>query len=456
MLKTSNFIDTPSVYLLVLFYLKYDYNLAGMKEQRVAVIGLGYVGLPLALLAEEKGYRVVGIDASPQKIVKLKEGDPQIDDQDAARRLKKSKIDFSDDFSKVKTADIAIVCVPTPVKENKLPDLSIVKKATLQTVQQLKNGALLIIESTINPGVCDEVLTPMIERETQHKVGQTIHLAHCPERINPGDPKYHVGNINRVVGADSDKSLTMTYDFYSSIVDAKIKKMATIKEAEAVKIVENSFRDINIAFVNELAMSFAKLGINVVNVINGAATKPFAFMPHFPGIGVGGHCIPVDPYYLIEYAHNNGFEHKFLSLARAINENMPVFCVDSVEQELIKAGAASLEGKKVCVLGLSYKANVGDIRESPSLKVIKVLKERGCEVTTFDPYFVEKSTAKSLAEAMANQDVVMLVTAHQEFVDEALNHLDSTTKVFLDGRNAFIDRRQDFEDKNIAYIGVGA
>jgi len=424
--------------------------------KNVAVVGLGYVGLPLALLAEEKGFKVIGVDASKQKIEGLKKGDPQIDDKDALKRLRKTKINFSTDFDRIKTADIAIVCVPTPVKENKMPDLSIVKNATLETVKRLKKGTLLIMESTINPGVCDEVLTPLIEENTDHKVGQTIHLAHCPERINPGDPKYHVGNINRVVGADSDESLEMAYQFYSDIIDAKIKKMASLKEAEAVKIVENSFRDINIAFVNELAMSFAMLDINVVNVINGAATKPFAFMPHYPGIGVGGHCIPVDPYYLIEYAHEKGFDHKFLSLARAINENMPAFCVDSVEQELIKTGEESLSGKNICVLGLSYKANVGDIRESPSMKVIKVLKERGCKVTTFDPYFLDKSTVKTLPEAMADQDVIILVTAHQDFINTALDHLDSKTKVFLDGRNAFIDKRRIIEGKGIVYKGVGA
>lgn len=423
--------------------------------KKIAVIGLGYVGLPLALLAEEKGYSVIGVDVNKEAIKKLRAGQSQIDDKDAAKRLKKSKILFTGDYNKIKDVDIAIVCVPTPVRENKMPDLSIVKKATLQTATKLKKGALLIMESTINPGVCDEVLIPMIEQETDHKVGQTLYFAHCPERINPGDPKYHVGNINRVIGGDSAKSLTLAHDFYKTIIDAEIKKMNTLKETEAVKVVENSFRDINIAFVNELAMSFEKLGINIVNVINGAATKPFAFMPHFPGIGVGGHCIPVDPYYLIEYARVNGFDHKFLSLARAINENMPLYCIDTVEKELIKQGNESLKGKKVSVLGLSYKADIGDLRESPSMKVIETLKERGCLLTIFDPHFPEKSTVKTLADAVKGQDVVVLVTAHKEFLESTLSLLDSSTKVFLDGRNAFIDKKGELESKKIVYIGVG-
>src|SRR6185295_10084612 len=187
----------------------------------------------------------------------------------------------------------------------------------------------------------------------KHKVGQTIYVAHCPERINPGDPKWHVGNINRVLGADSATGLELAYDLYSRLVDASVMKMGSLKEAEAVKVVENSFRDINIAFVNELAMSFSKLGINVKNVIDGASTKPFSFMPHYPSIGVGGHCIPVDPYYLIEYARGYGFEHEFLSLARSINNHMPEFTVEQLADGLNEVGK-NIKGTRVTVLGLSY------------------------------------------------------------------------------------------------------
>lgn len=421
---------------------------------KIAVIGLGYVGLPLALLAEKKGFEVIGIDLDAKKIANLSKHQPIIDDKTANERLKKSKINFTSDFSLLSSVDIAVICVPTPVDKDKHPDLTPVKNAVHGASKHLKNGSLLIIESTINPGVCDELITPLIEKETSHIVGKTLHLAHCPERINPGDPKWSVDNINRVLGADSPASLELAFAFYSKLVDGKIKKMANIKEAEAVKIVENSFRDINIAFVNELAMSFNKLGININNVIDGAATKPFAFMPHYPGIGVGGHCIPVDPYYLIEYARNNGFDHKFLSLARSINESMPIYAIDLLKQEFKKLGLGTLKDKKIAVLGLSYKANVGDDRESPAYTVISELQKQGAKVSIFDPYMPDKSTDKTLKDALKAKDAVVLVTAHEEFLNIDPKDL-AGTKIFLDGRNVLTDKKQTFADHRICYRAIG-
>ncbi len=422
--------------------------------KNIAIIGLGYVGLPLALLAEEKGFQVVGVDQSKKKLAQLIKKISPIDDAEAENRLQKSKIRFTDDFSSISNVDIAIICVPTPVDANKIPDLSIVTNASVSAAKNLKDGSLLVIESTINPGVCDEVIIPAIESATNHKIGKTLHIAHCPERINPGDSKWHVGNINRVLGANSNEALEIAYEFYSTLVNAKIKKMSNLKEAEAVKIVENSFRDINIAFVNELAMSFEKLGINVVNVIDGAATKPFAFMAHYPGIGVGGHCIPVDPYYLIEYAKGRGFDHHFLKLARSINENMPIYAIDTVEKTLIEKGLGSLKNKRVAILGLSYKANVGDDRESPSKTVISTLKERNAEISTYDPYFPDKSTHASLDEILENQDVIVLATAHDEFKNITLEKIESS-QVFLDGRNKHSELKKQCEESNVTYLGIG-
>lgn len=422
-------------------------------KKKVAIIGLGYVGLPLALLAEKKGYSVIGIDKSKNKLKMLSSRVSPINDPTSSMQLQESNIEFTDDFSVLKDVSIAIICVPTPVDENKNPDLTMVKSAVLGSVRELPHGSLLIVESTINPGVCDEVLIPIIEKETNHKIGKTLFLAHCPERINPGDTKWHVGNINRVIGGYCETSLDKASVFYESIIEAKIKKMASLKEAEAVKIVENSFRDINIAFVNELAMSFNKLGINVKNVIDGAATKPFAFMAHYPGIGVGGHCIPVDPYYLIEYARGNGFEHLFLSLARSINENMPLYCVDRVEEALIEHGDGGLKDKEVGVLGLSYKANVGDDRESPSKVLVDELLRRGARVHTYDPYFLEKSTAKSVNELIENKQVVFLATAHNEF-KKIKPEFMATDSIFFDGRNLFIDKTHIFIDNQVRYISI--
>lgn len=406
-----------------------------MKEiNKIAVVGLGYVGLPLAMLAEQKGFDVTGIEKSTKKLVALEQKKPVIDDVRTNKQLVKTKIKFSDNFEDLKDRQAVIICVPTPVDGNKNPDLSLVKNAVLSSVKHMRQSSLLVIESTINPGVCDEVLIPLIEKVTDHIVGKTIFVAHCPERINPGDSKWHVGNINRVIGADSEAGLEIAYGLYSKLIDAEIKKMGNLMEAEAVKIVENSFRDINIAFVNELAMSFSTLGINVNNVINGAATKPFAFMAHYPGIGVGGHCIPVDPYYLIEYAKNKGFDHKFLRLARNINEAMPIYAVDKLEEALIQKTGKTLSGANVAVLGLSYKPNVADDRESPSYKVIAALEARGAKVDTYDPYMLEKSTAQSLVDVLNNKDAAVLVTAHDEFKNIKTGDL-TDIEVFFDGRS---------------------
>jgi len=422
--------------------------------KKIAVIGLGYVGLPLALLAEEKGFAVTGIDLSTDKLAKLQKRQPVIDDEIANRQLEKTKIVFSDDFALVSDVEIAIVCVPTPVDADKNPDLGPVKGAAISAARQLKPGSLLVIESTINPGVCDEIVIPLIEQETDHVIGKSLYIAHCPERINPGDPKWHVGNINRVLGADSEKALDVAYEFYDQLVDAKVKKMDTIKEAEACKVVENSFRDVNIAFVNELAMSFDKLGINVANVIDGAATKPFGFMAFYPGIGVGGHCIPVDPYYLIEYARSNGFEHKFLSLARTINESMPIYAIDQLEKAFIQKNSRTLDGAHIAVLGLSYKANVADDRESPSYVVIETLKKRGAQVTAFDPHMLEKSDVKSLPEALAGKDAVILAANHKEFEELAPEQLTGIS-VLLDGKNALTNNKAAYAKAGITYLGIG-
>jgi nucleotide sugar dehydrogenase len=422
--------------------------------KKVAVVGLGYVGLPLALLAESKNFDVIGLEKSKDKLNQLKNKISVIDDALVEKQIAASAIHFTNDPAEVSEAEIVIVCVPTPVDPDKNPDLSLVTGAVSDVIKHMKPGRLLVIESTINPGVCDEVIIPLIESGSDHIVGKTIYVAHCPERINPGDKKWNVANINRVVGADSEKGLDLAYDFYSHLVDAEIKKMGSLKEAEAVKIVENSFRDINIAFVNELAMSFSRLGINLKNVIDGAATKPFAFMPHYPGIGVGGHCIPVDPYYLIEYAKIKGFDHKFLSLARSINENMPVYSVELVEQAMKKNTDRGLKEARVVVLGLSYKPNVADDRESPAYTVISELEKRGAIVTKFDPNLPAKSDAHTLSAAFENQDAAILVTSHREFKDLSSTDVEGLS-VFFDGRNFFSKQRELFEKNNVTYVGVG-
>ncbi|MDP1688555.1 MAG: nucleotide sugar dehydrogenase [bacterium] len=297
------------------------------------------------------------------------------------------------------------------------------------------------------------MVIPILEKESGLKAGKDFFVAHCPERINPGDKNWTVENIPRVVGGLEEKSLGMAYEFYSSIITGQIKKMGSLKEAEAVKVVENSFRDINIAFVNELAMSFSKLGIDVVNVINGAATKPFAFMAHYPGVGVGGHCIPVDPYYLIDYAKQNGFEHDFLKLARKINSNMPKFTAERVALGLNEAKIV-INGAKIAVLGLAYKSNIDDCRESPAFPLIKALEKYGANVVSYDPFVLNKSTVKSLDEAVKDSVAVVIATCHDQFKNlEPEYFLKNGIKVVVDGRNCL--QKEKFIDAGLIYKGVG-
>lgn len=420
----------------------------------IAVIGLGYVGLPLALLADKKDFKVFGIDIDSKKIKSLSNKKSYIDDV-SDKEISTTKAKFTNDMSVVSKVDAVIICVPTPVSSEKVPDLDPVKSAVSVIAPHLKNGSLVVIESTINPGVCDDIVIPLLEEKSGKKVGSDIYLAHCPERINPGDPKWNVSNINRVVGANSKPELDMAVDLYENLIDAEIKPMATIKEAEAVKIVENSFRDVNIAFVNELAMSFHKLGINLENVIDGATTKPFSFMPHHPGCGVGGHCIPVDPYYLIEYAHNNGFEHHFLRLARDINESMPQFTVDLLTEALNEIGLP-LKNTKVALLGLSYKANVGDNRESPANVIKELLLEAGVDLTIYDPYFINDSTVKSLGDALSGATAIVIATGHDEFKNIIVKLLiEKKIKVIVDGRNVMRHQKETFKNTSIIYKGIG-
>lgn len=426
------------------------------KDTVIAVIGLGYVGLPLALLAAKKSYTVIGFDIVQSKIADYKRGLTTVDGV-SKEELLSSNITFTDKPADLASADIAIVCVPTPLIENtQLPDLEPIKSAMTLLAPHLHEGSLVVLESTVNPGVCDEVVIPLLQSLTTLKVGTDIDLAYCPERINPGDPDWHVGNINRVIGGNTPAALERAYSFYAAIIDAPIKKMGSIKEAEAVKVVENSFRDINIAFVNELAMSFHHLGIDIENVIDGAATKPFSFMAHRPGCGVGGHCIPIDPYYLIDYAKGYGFEHELLRLARRTNEHMPAFTVELVKEALEKI-KQPLNGTNVTMLGMSYKPNVGDQRESPAHHVYELLQASGAKVVRFDPHLPAVSDADSLDTALDHADVVVITTAHDEFKDalKAANLKKQGVKIVIDGRNMLRHNRADFAAAGIIYQGIG-
>jgi len=427
--------------------------MASPQKKTVAVVGLGYVGLPLAVRASERGYQVIGFDTNKEKIALLNQGKSPIEDKFLRENLAHFRFLATDDAKKLKTVDIFLICVPTPVDASFYPDLTPVISASELIATHAKRGALVVLESTVNPGVSEEIVRPIFEN-AGFTIGKDLYLAHCPERINPGDAKWNVTNIPRVVGSFDKTGLEMAHDFYTSIVDGEIRKMKSIREAEAVKIVENSFRDINIAFVNELARSFDVLNIDVKDVIEGAATKPFAFMAHYPSCGVGGHCIPVDPYYLIERAKQSGFDHKFLKIAREINNGMPAYTVELL-QDALNQVRLPINGTHVGVLGLSYKANIDDVRESPAFKVINHLEKHGAKVDTFDPHVKKRSSVKSLDALLKKSEALVLVTDHKEFKDILTPALLKKHKirVIIDGKNC-LDKAL-FIKSGIIYKGIG-
>lgn len=421
----------------------------------VTVIGLGYVGLPLACLCAEKGYKVYGLDTDKNKVDAINNNQSPIEDEYVINKLKKvsNKIQATDNASNcVPNSNIIIVCVPTPTDKNHIPNLEYIEESSKSIAKYIKKDTLIIIESTVFPGTTEEIIKPLLEKSNL-SIENDLFLAHCPERIDPGNKKWNIENLPRVAGGITKESAKKAIEFYKSIIDADIIGLSSIKAAEATKIMENTFRDINIAFINEMAMGFDKEGIDILEVIKGASTKPFAFMPHYPGIGVGGHCIPVDPYYLIEKAKQVGFSHKFLNLGREINNNMPNYTVKLLEEELQKI-KKSIKNAKIGVLGLAYKANVDDTRESPALKIIKILKEKNAEIFIFDPYVKEKSNVKDVVGLLEKSDYIVLVTDHKEFKDMDLKKLkENNVKIIIDGRNCL--DKEKIKALGILYHGIG-
>ena len=423
-----------------------------LKKETVCVIGLGYVGLPLAIRAKEKGYKVIGLELDKKKVELINKKISPIKDSFLEEKMPLFPIRATTNRKEIKKADIVLICVPTPVDSFHNPNLLPVRNACEMVAENLKNGALVVLESTVNPGVSEEVVRPIFET-AGHKIGSDVFIAHCPERINPGDPKWNVTNIPRVVGAFTKKGLSKAQKFYSSIIDGEIKPMKHIREAEACKVVENSFRDINIAFVNELAKSFDALNIDVKDVIDGAATKPFSFMAHYPSCGIGGHCIPVDPYYLIERAKRAGFDHKFLRTSRTINNSMPEYSVELLQDKLNEI-KMPLNGTQVGILGIAYKANVDDDRESPYYEIVKALQKHKAKIHSFDPYLKNQSTCKSLKTLLKKSEAIILVTNHKEFeIIDGKILKENNIKVIIDGKNCL--NKNNIKKFDIVYKGIG-
>ncbi len=420
----------------------------------VLVIGLGYVGLPVAALIQAQAqYEVTGYDLDDRKIQAIIQNQADWVDASTKKLLKKYPVRVTNNSADLQSYDVIVMCVPTPVDNQDLPDLRPVLAATATAATLINPGGLIILESTVNPGVSEEVLIPLLEK-AGHTVGQEVFLAHCPERIDPGNAQFPLAKIPRVLGADSAQGLAKAKAFYESFLKAPITTVSSLRAAEASKIVENAFRDINIAFVNELAQSFAHFDIDVVEVINAASTKPFGFMPHFPGCGVGGHCIPVDPYYLIESAQQKGYEHRFLKLAREINRGMPQYTVDLLLSELESLGLDP-HTTTIGVLGSSYKAGIGDQRNSPAMEIFSLLEHQGLALARFDPHVPSLNTHASLEELGSDPTIQALVIAtnHPEYI-ESLEAAEAKAwpylKLIIDGRNCLKKW-----PKQAVYRGIG-
>jgi len=423
-------------------------------KQKVSIIGLGYVGLPLLLAIERsKKYNVLGFDISEKQIKRIKNKDCPITDEVAEKDLEELDVHVTMDESALDNTDIFVICVPTPIYDDYTPDYRPVESASKTCAKHLKKGATIILESTVNPGTCEEIVLPIVEEISGLKGVKDFNLGFCPERINPGDPKWNVYNINRNVGSlDSSKTKEVA-NFYRSFLKADINECSSLKVAEATKIVENAFRDVNIAYVNELAKSFDAMGIDLYETLQGSSNKPFAFLPHWPGCGVGGHCIAVDPYYLIKRATLSGFNHRFLKVARDVNNSMPEYTVSRLVEALNEV-QKSVSGTKVALLGLSYKQNVADLRESPSFEILEELEKMGAKVNVFDPYTPDRNTYETLEETLEQSEAIVLCTAHNEFKELSAEQLSSYgIKAVVDGRNCL--EKESIEKENIIYRGIG-
>lgn len=403
------------------------------------VVGLGYVGLPLAVEYAEAGLRVVGFDVTTSKVDHLNAGESYI--QDVSSEVVKHHVDegrlsATTDLSKLADVDTVNICVPTPLRKTKDPDMSYVVSAAERIAEFLHPGMLIILESTTYPGTTNELLLPMLEKSGL-KCGEDFFLCFSPERVDPGNAKYQTRNIPKVVGGITPACTELGRLFYAQSLETVVPVSST-RVAEMVKLLENTFRMINIGMVNELALMCNRMDINVWEVIDAAATKPFGFMPFYPGPGLGGHCIPIDPFYLSWKSRQAGIEARFIELAGHINGQMPHFVVEKV-QDALNGHTKPVKGSRIHILGVAYKKNIDDVRESPAIDIIHLLKQRGAVVTFSDPYVSDlrhegqEMDSIGAAEGCREADCVVIVTDHKDFDYRAI--LESS-RLIVDTRNA--------------------
>jgi UDP-N-acetyl-D-glucosamine dehydrogenase len=417
------------------------------REAVVGICGLGYVGLPLALTFGEKGFPVLGFDIDGRKVDAIAQGDSYIHHIDGARlkKLQQSTVKFgaTTDFRRARDADVLLLCVPTPLTHAREPDMSFIENTARSIGPHLKPGQLVVLESSTYPGTTEEVVKPILEELSGLRAGIDFFLAFSPEREDPGNPAFNTATIPKVVGGFTPQCTGLACELYGAVI-SKIVPVRGTREAELTKLLENIFRCVNIALVNELKLLCERMKIDVFEVIDAAATKPFGFMPFYPGPGLGGHCIPIDPFYLTWKAREFEFQTKFIELAGEINTAMPYHVVERTMDALNEHGK-SLKGSKILVLGLAYKKNIDDVRESPSIRVIELLRQKGAAVEYHDPYvpkmkemrhqpkYMLEMASVDLAKGVAESDAVMILTDH-DCIDYA--NVVRDAKLVIDTRNA--------------------
>lgn len=411
------------------------------RSAKVAIIGLGYVGLPLSVELARQGFTVTGFDISKKKVDLLNSGKSDIDDipnSAVAEIVKNKKFKATTDWSLIKDMDTVSICVPTPLSKTKDPDVSYILAALDSIKNHLKNGSLVVLESTTYPGTTEELILPILS-ENKKQVGKDFFLAFSPERVDPGNINFTTKNTPRVVGGITPACTETAKVFYEQTI-SNIYTVSSTQSAEMVKLLENTFRSVNIGLVNEVALMCDRLGLDVWEIIDAAATKPFGFMPFYPGPGLGGHCIPIDPHYLSWKLKSLNYSARFIELAGDVNSHMPEYVVDRIANLLNDRLAKSINKSKIVALGVAYKRDIQDMRESPALDVIKLLEDKGAKVQYNDPYvpsfYIDAKTYKSSkfsAKLLQDADLVIILTDHTDYDYE---FIVKNSKAIFDSRNA--------------------
>lgn len=410
------------------------------KKATIGVIGLGYVGLPFAVEMVRSGFQVIGFDKNQDKIMQLQNGHSYIADlpkENIQQMIKSNQFEPTNDFSKLSQVDVVMICVPTPTSTEGTPDISYIKEATHTIGQYIKTNGLVILESTTYPGTTEEIVQPILE-DYGFAIGQNLFLAYSPERVDPGNINFSVSNTPKVVGGITAACLEVSKVFYETVIHTNVCPVSSPRVAEMEKLLENTFRQINIALVNELSQICYKMDIDIWEVIHAASTKPYGFMPFTPGPGVGGHCIPVDPKYLLWAGQQHGISATLIEAADKVNDSMPHFVVNRLENYL------RLQSKELCkanivVIGVTYKPNINDSRESPALRVIQQLLDNQCQLKIIDPFIetfsVEQALVKTdllTVEIIQQADAVLILTNHSD-IDYSL--IDQQASLIFDTRN---------------------